>query len=493
MIESHEGLNRRGFLKNSGMAALGAIAAPGVYEVLDQLAGPTRAVAAPPAARRQEQYLVDGLEVIMDNGVSCVIPPIHNDVITAKLSSRKSWTVTGLRTAQTRLENALALLEKPYPGTAAGLTFVIGWGLPYFRNFLPAALWQGKLPVDVALSQHEGATRYAVLDAIRFPSDPTDMLLEDNHVMIKVRTDDPNTQRAVESALFDNSSSNAFIGDLFDVTSKRVGFLGRGFGTTSVAKQLALAAGVPGANQIPDRAQLMMGFTSTQTAALGPSNVPSFETLKGVTDQYPSGYFAGGCAMHLSHLFEDLVRWYTSFGYSDRVARMFSPHTAIPSDPGTVTLSNGPADISSLEQLRAEATTGVVGHNASLQQASRLAAAVTDNYGRTWPKGTPVPLREDFNTIDNPFARTSDPTRDRFSTTGAAGMHFVAFTPASSKFHAARNAMDGVLPDGTNLRSAYSLTDSAIGINAAIRASHRQNYLIPPRAHRSFPLAELLR
>jgi hypothetical protein len=475
------------------MVALGAIAAPGIYGILDELGGPRRVEAAPPSVRRQEQYLVDGLEVIVDNGVSCVIPPIRNDVITARLSSKKNWTAAALRTAQIRLENALALLEKPHPPTAAGLTFIVGWGLPYFRTFLPASLWQTKLPVDVALSQKDGATRYAVLDAIRFPSDPGDMLLEDNHVMIKIRTDSSTIQRAVESALFDRPNSGAFIGDLFDLTSKRVGFLGRGFGTTSVGKQLAVAAGVPGADQIPDRAQLMMGFTSTQTAALGPSNMPSFETLKDVTDQYPGGYFAGGCAMHLSHLYEDLALWYKSFDYSDRVARMFSPHTAVPSDPGTVTLPNGAADVSSMEQLRTDATAGVLGHNAALQQATRLSTAVTDNYGRSWPKGTPVPIREDFNTIDNPFAWTSNPSRDRFSTTGAAGMHFVAFTPASSKFHAARNAMDGVLPDGTNLRTAYNLDDTEIGINAAIRASHRQNYIIPPRGHRSFPLVELLR
>jgi hypothetical protein len=72
-------------------------------------------------------------------------------------------------------------------------------------------------------------------------------------------------------------------------------------------------------------------------------------------------------------------------------------------------------------------------------------------------------------------------------------MHFVAFVPASSKFHAARKSMDGVLPDGTNLRTTYNLNDANIGINAAIRASHRQNYLIPPRAHRSFPLVELMK
>ncbi len=491
MSESQQGLNRRGFLRNSGVVALGAIAAPGVYGILDDLDGPRRAEAAPPTVRRQEQYLVDGLEVIVDNGVSCVIPPVHNDVITAKLSSKKNWTAATLHAAQIRLENALAKLEKPHSPTAGGLTFVIGWGLPYFRTFLPASVWQSKLPVDLALSQKDGATRYAVLDAIRFPSDPDDLLLEDNHVMIKIRTDSAAIQAEVESAMFDNSNSGAFLGDLFDVTSKRVGFLGRGFGTTSVAKQLAMAAHVPGADQIPDRAQLMMGFTSTQAAALGPSNIPSFETLNGVTDQYPGGYFAGGCAMHLSHLYEDLDLWYNSFHYTDRVARMFSPHTAVPSIDGTVTLPNSPAELSTLAQVQADASTGIVGHNAALQQATRLAGAVTDNYGHSWPAGTPVPLREDFNTIDNPFAWTSDPIRDRFSTKGAAGMHFVAFVPASSKFHAARNAMDGVLPDGTNLRA--SVDNAHIGINAAIRASHRQNYLIPPRAHRSFPLAELLR
>jgi hypothetical protein len=171
---------------------------------------------------------------------------------------------------------------------------------------------------------------------------------------------------------------------------------------------------------------------------------------------------------------------------------MFSRYSTVPSDPSTVTLPNGPANVVTKQQLLDEAATGHVGHNSPLQQATRLATDVLDNYGRLRKKGTAVPLREDFNTIDNPFAWTVDPVRDGFSTTGAAGLHFVAFVPASSKFHAARMAMDGVLPDGTNLRTQYGLTDATIGLNGAVRTSHRQNYLIPPRAHRSFPLAEFL-
>jgi hypothetical protein len=73
-------------------------------------------------------------------------------------------------------------------------------------------------------------------------------------------------------------------------------------------------------------------------------------------------------------------------------------------------------------------------------------------------------------------------------------LHFVAFVPASSKFHAARLAMDGRLPDHTDRsQTPYSVTNDNTGINAAIEATHRQNYLIPPRAHRSFPLVELMK
>jgi hypothetical protein len=73
---------------------------------------------------------------------------------------------------------------------------------------------------------------------------------------------------------------------------------------------------------------------------------------------------------------------------------------------------------------------------------------------------------------------------------GASGMHFVAFVPTSNRFHTARRAMDGVMPNGPDLSDSVPTANN--GINGLIRASHRQNYLIPPRKHRSFPLVELL-
>jgi len=479
--DKRPGLNRRSFLKRASAITLGSVAARGVYEVLDQVAAPQRAEAAV-VRRFQEQYLIDQLEVIVNNGVTVGIPPLHNDVFTAKLKSN-AWTTAALKNAKTRVENALAKVEAPYPSTAAGLTIVVGWGLPYFRTFVPS-LMNSYLPAIPGTSPK----KYAVLDAIQFPSDPDTVVLEDNHVMFKFRSDSSSIVSAAERALFDDQNSGAYIGDLFDLTSKRMGFLGRGFGSPSIAKALATAAGVSGADKIPNDAQLMMGFTSTQTQALGPSNLPSFETLAGVTDQWPNGYFAAGCAMHLSHLYLDIDLWYNSFTYADRVQRMFSPRTPVPSDPNTVTIANGPAQVSTMAQVKQDATSSkLLGHNSLLQQATRLGATTYDNYGRRWPQGTPVPLREDFNTLDDPFAWAPGGV----GPTNKPGLHFVAFVPGHHKFHAARLAMDGVMPDGTNFRS--SIPDQDMGINAKMRGSHRQNYVIPPRRNRSFPLVELLK
>jgi hypothetical protein len=50
--------------------------------------------------------------------------------------------------------------------------------------------------------------------------------------------------------------------------------------------------------------------------------------------------------------------------------------------------------------------------------------------------------------------------------------------------------MDGVLPGGARL--PFEPHDRAQGFNSVLRTTHRQNFLVPPRRHRSFPLVELL-
>src|SRR5207249_7436762 len=100
---------------------------------------------------------------------------------------------------------------------------------------------------------------------------------------------------------------------------------------------------------------------------------------------------------HLSHLNLDLDLWYNGANtstYGNRVKRMFSPRMPIPTNSSTVTLPNGPDQISTMAQVTSDANTiGVLGHNALLQQAARLRSSVVDNYGRLRLAGTSVPLR----------------------------------------------------------------------------------------------------
>jgi hypothetical protein len=48
--------------------------------------------------------------------------------------------------------------------------------------------------------------------------------------------------------------------------------------------------------------------------------------------------------------------------------------------------------------------------------------------------------------------------------------------------------MDGVLPDGT---IPFPPRDRNQGFNSVLQTTHRQNFLVPPRRNRSFPLAEI--
>jgi hypothetical protein len=72
---------------------------------------------------------------------------------------------------------------------------------------------------------------------------------------------------------------------------------------------MALAAGIPGADLMVDGVQMFLGFTSTQKAAMAPDRIASFETA-GSDRSAPRSFWAGGAAMHLSHLNEDLERWW---------------------------------------------------------------------------------------------------------------------------------------------------------------------------------------
>jgi hypothetical protein len=308
------------------------------------------------------------------------------------------------------------------------------------------------------------------------------MLLEQNDAVLLLRSDNPAHIHDAHERLVGNL-------DIWQPTSIRRGFVGGGFdGGEGLPHKLAVAAGVPGADLIPEQAELFLGFTSTQKASLGPERIANIETL-GYSDGGLAGYFRQGTTMHVSHIFEDLESWFLTFDHGQRAATVFGPARNVPE--GTLTVSQGEDDVPTVAAIRNDASRYArIGHSPAIQQTSRLAADVVGRDGTTYAKGTAVPIRADFNTLDNPFYWTADPGRDGLSPEARAGLHFVVFNPTSDDFHRNRLSMDGVLPGGRRLPLAPR--DPGQGFNSVLTTTHRQSFLVPPRRHRAFPLVEML-
>ncbi len=511
--QHYQELSRRAFFVETRRSLAIALASAGVfYEFIDRLAQkpePVAFAAAQPLP--QEQYLVPSARIINVTGagisgsgpatIPVLLHPLHNHIITARVNVPAN--AKALQEAQHHLESVLQRVEQQFPpATSTGVAIQVAWGLSYFQHYIPSlgkssrffkegTRYPEYLPVDLATSQKDQRKVYAVQEAMTFPSDQPPasfgaVRLEQNDVVVILRSDSLDHIMAATKAIFGTGSNQA--GSLFTVTSIRRGSTGGGFyGQQSIPRKVALAAKIPGAESIPPHAQVFLGFTTTLQANMAPGNIPGLETIPGQTDQWPNGYFKQGTTMHLSHLFEDLATWYGQGfpTYADRVQAMLQP--GLSPAPGTLTL-NPPA------QSEANVVQGVhqyhaYGHTGSMAPVDSTTAPTTSNYGVDYPTGTTIPVRGDFNTVDNPFHYSSDPTGDHYSSTPAAGMHFIMFQPTIAIFNRVRLAMDGHYSDQT---LSVAPRSPHAGINSVLFTTHRPNYLVPPPRHRSFPLAELL-
>jgi len=445
-------------------AAAGAAGAAGIYELVDRLSGGTPKRPAN-AVQLPEQHLLDGVRVVRSDGVEVLVPPLHHEILTARVVPDRP----DLATARGELEQLLAKLDDDYAPSPAGLGVTLAWGLPYFHRLVPDAA-RRLLPTD------RRAGKPVLFDAELFPSDPAGTRLEANDVAIVLRSD---TRAHIADAVERLQRSK-----LFQLTSIRRGFAGGGFsGGPSLPKQMAIAAGIPGSDLIPEGAELFLGFTSTQKAGIGPGRIANLETL-GYVDFRGSDYFRQGTHMHLSHILEDVEAWYLNFDFDERVATMFRPNMTV--REGVQTVAQGPADVATAADVRREYRSYLrIGHSSAIQTTSRLDRDVVGEDGVVYPKGTAVPVRADFNTLDNPFAWSV--RADETGSTPATGVHFVVFNPTGDDFRRNRLAMDGVLPGGT---IKLPPRDRNQGFNSILSTTHRQNFLVPPRRHRSFPLSE---
>src|SRR6201996_2286801 len=489
--------SRRRFLQGTTGAFGAALVSPGIYKMIGTFAKPPDRPAAAGIRPIQEQYLLQNEQVInvdafgverRKGSVAVRVPALYDHVITARLNVPAN--AKALREAQHHLESVLLGLERQFPPTPTGVGIAVAWGLTYFQQYIPRLAKTSEffpagtpypryLPVDVSTSKMEGHTVYALQEARNFPSDTPPpgfgpVRLEQNDVAVLLRSDSFAHMLAATNALFGPGSHQA--GSLFTVTSIRRGFSGGGFygGQQGLPSKMALAAHIPGAQSIPRHAQAFLGFDTTLVSNMGPDIIANLETLPRLTNQWPHGYFKQGPTMHLSHLFEDLAAWYDqSFPhYPQRANAMLYPGQSPTPAPGSLALQPP-------GQTEAQVAHGVqryhsYGHTGSLSVVDSTASPITSHYGEVYPAGTTLPVRGDFNTLDNPFYYTSDPRADHYSEKPAAGLHFLGFLPTTALFNLVRLSMDGYFPGATlpvNPRSPHA------GINSVLHTTHRQNYL----------------
>jgi len=414
-------------------------------------------------------------------GVPVAVVPLWQAMVTARLNIPPGDT-DALRDAQRRLEVALAAIEHVYPLSPAGLLPQVAWGLPYFARYLPASLVDEHLPK----STRQGSEGEPVLaEATRFPRDPENLVVEHNEVCFHFKSDFRSHIDEAIVALFSPGKSvlngiaaeNVFIGDLLSLTSIRRGFAGRG-----MPRRIGIALGIPGAEKIPAGAMLFMGFTSSHVHGLAAGNLASYETVPGWTNCVPGDYMAGGANMHVSQISIKLDQWY-ALDHRDRLQRMFDPRRTDAEEvlspdqcPATSTFhAERDADVERF---------GLVGHNEQMQFLSRVEEETTTAYGQVIPRGSTFFLRQDFDTIENPFEFWAD---GLVRPQPSAGVHFVGIGPSAQHFQLMRREMDS-----PELAEAHHLPDKNVGFTDFLVNTHRQNYCLPPRAHRSFPMVELL-
>jgi hypothetical protein len=272
-------------------------------------------------------------------------------------------------------------------------------------------------------------------------SDFEEPTIDDYHLMLHLAADDEDRLAAIEGALLHGeplpgADGSLEIADALTWRETRTGFTGAGL---PAARQNV--GGIPPGEPVPKHAPLFMGFKS------GLKKNQATEDDITITD----GAFAGGTTQHNSYMRLRLSSWYENLSESERVARMYAPQLT-PTDVHRLT-TDAESDPKGLGQ--AINHYGVIGHSQSSARARR--------------NGKPRIIRRDFDTVDG----------------GQAGLHFVSVHRTIEDFVVTRTAMN---------QSNAPLQNPAItptvnnGINEFIFVLKRANYVLPPRADRSFPL-----
>jgi hypothetical protein len=420
------------------------------------------------------------------NGVPFQFGPVYTLFLTAKL--RRAPT----QHDQRALASALNTIEQAYAFSPSGVFTFVAYGLPYFKKLrggLQGSLVASNMPR--LLSDHN---RFALEEAVPSPTDVSPLnpgitkqtfnvpvKIEANDVLFTLRSDHYSNVLEVASWLQGQGLLNGKrvrspdLQSLFVFTSARLEFAQIGL-PRKLANQLKLSY----AGRLNPHSLMWMGFLDQQTNGAGPASIVTFQgnASARLTTARSGDYFADGSIQHLSHNIEDLPQFYANDEpYTERCQYMFRSNP-IPSVGNTDQFTDGggpaalPNDFQGINDAlhNAQAVNTFngehrMGHLCALQRSSRAA------------DGTPVHIRMDgpgFDAMDVPDG-SSQPK-----------LQFTIFVPTADFFTTMRTNQASL-----DLVKKYGVADEDNGLERFITATRRQNFLVPPRAHRAFPLVEL--
>lgn len=513
-------LSRRTLLK-MGMAGAAATTLAGI----DALAfAPKRMAHAAAAATSFPDIQFDIGNFIAPaqtiNGISFRFGPVYTVFLTAQL------TRTPGNGDQQDLSSALNTIEQVYPFSPSGVFTFIAYGLPYFRKLpggLTGSLVSSHMP---RLLSNNG--RYVLEEAAPSPTDVSSqnpnitkdtfnvpVSIEANDVIFTFRSDFLGNINDVVNWLLGSDelggffvpSPNFAFNGLFNYTTIRTQFTQIG-----LPRRVANQNGLSFAGSINPQTPMWMGFSDQQVAASGPAAIVTFlgNSSARLTTASSGSYFDNGSIQHLSHDIQDLAAFYKSPDepFSERVQYMFRSDP-IPSlgnadqftdGGGTAFLANDASvflHYKSLGITEASATAASpntvndpqpasnpdgdagkrlprMGHLSALQQSSRAA------------DGTPIHIR-----MDGPGFSAGDVPNG----TAQPKLQFTVFVPTADFFKTMRANQAALqyqaAQQGRGGSSTGTVDSDDNGLERFITATRRQNFLIPPRRHRAFPLVEL--
>lgn len=461
------------------------------------------------------------------NGIPFRFGPVFTVFLTAKL------TRTPGRGDQADLAQALNTIEAVYPFSPGGIFTFISYGLPYFSK-LPGGL-TGGLVSSAMPRLLSNNSRYALEEAVPSPTDVSSknpgitkktfnvpVSIESNDVCFSFRSDHLGNINDVINWILGSDELGGFLvqspnfafNGLFNYTTIRTEFVQIG-----LPRQVANQNGLAFASFVNPQTPMWMGFSDQQVAASGPAPIVTFvgNSSARFTNATSGSYFDNGSIQHLSHVIQDLNQFYANPDepFTERVQYMFRSDpipslgnadqftngggTAFLANDATVFLKyqaqgvseasqtgldvgpfgddrnpvNDPQPATSPDPNDVGKRRPRMGHLSALQQSSRAS------------DGTPVHIRVDgpgFSAGDVPDGSVQPklqfsvfvPTADFFATMRA--------NQAALKFQAPEDASGN--PTGLGVHSDDN------GLERFLTATRRQNFLMPPRRHRAFPLVE---